>query len=72
MSSEDRGGGGGDGRVTNLHFTKSGGEGPGLPVEEFCALGGSVKEFDLTVGDTGSAATPSPPVSVLPAAVATW
>ena len=70
MSSEDRRGG--DGRVTNLHFTQSGGEGPSLPVEEFCALGDSVKEFDLTVGDTGSAATPSPPVSGLPAAVATW
>lgn len=70
VSSQDRRGG--DGRVTNLHFTKSGGEGPDLPVAEFCALGGSVKEFDLTVGETGGAATPSPPVSTLPAAIATW
>ena len=72
VSSQDKAGGGGDGRVTNLHFTKSGGEGPDLPVEEFCALGGSIKEFDLTVGDAGSAAKPSPPVSTLPAAMATW
>ena len=70
VSSEDKRGG--DGKVTNLHFTKSGGEGPDLPVEEFCALEGSVKEFDLTVGETGSAAKPSPPVTTLPASIATW
>ena len=41
-------------------------------MEAFCALGDSVKEFDLTVGDAGgNAATPSPPVTTIPASLAT-